>query len=183
MKRADGLRRVVVTGHGMVTPIGLDSDETWASMKEGKCGVGRIENFDLDDLYIHIAGEVKGFDPDKHVSSKQIRYGERYSWFAGRAAEEAWTMSGLPTPYNNPYRSCCIIGTGAGGYSTVEQAYRDLFIQQQARHPSADAFAHYRLFGIRARGHRVRHQGADVCDLFGVFHRDTCHRRCLRLYP
>ncbi len=136
MKRADGLRRVVVTGIGMVTPIGLDTNETWASMKEGKCGVSRIENFPLEDLYIHIAGEIKDFDPAKYVTSKKIQYGERYSWFAGRAAEEAWTMSGLPTPYNNPYRSCCIVGSGAGGYSTVEKAYRDLFIEnKRATHP------------------------------------------------
>lgn len=150
MNRADGLRRVVVTGFGMVTPIGLDSNETWASMKEGKCGVSRIENFDLDDLYIHIAGEIKGFDPATHVKSKKIQYGERYSWFAGRAAEEAWQMSGLPTPYNNPYRSCCIIGSGAGGYSTVEQAYRDLFIKnKRATHP----LTLLRIIGSSAAAH------------------------------
>lgn len=150
MKRADGLRRVVVTGFGMVTPIGLDSNETWASMKEGKCGVSRIENFPLEDLYIHIAGEIKGFEPAKHVTSKKIHYGERYSWFAGRAAEEAWGMSGLPTPYNNPYRSCCIIGSGAGGYSTVEKAYRDLFIHnKRATHP----LTLLRIIGSSAAAH------------------------------
>lgn len=150
MKRADGLRRVVVTGFGMVTPIGLDSKETWASMKEGKSGVSRIENFELDDLYIHIAGEIKGFDPAKHVKSKKIQYGERYSWFAGRAADEAWEMSGLPTPYTNPYRSCCIIGSGAGGYSTVEQAYRDLFIKnKRATHP----LTLLRIIGSSASAH------------------------------
>lgn len=134
----------------MVTPIGLDSNETWASMKEGKCGVSRIENFPLEDLYIHIAGEIKGFDPATHVSSKKIQYGERYSWFAGRAAEEAWLMSGLPTPYNNPYRSCCIIGTGAGGYSTVETAYRDLFIKnKRATHP----LTLLRIIGSSASAH------------------------------
>ena len=150
MKRADGLRRVVVTGFGMVTPIGLDSTETWASMKEGKCGVSRIENFNLDDLYIHIAGEIKGFDPAVHVKSKKIQYGERYSWFAGRAADEAWAMSGLPTPYSNPYRSCCIIGSGAGGYSTVETAYRDLFIHnKRATHP----LTLLRIIGSSASAH------------------------------
>ncbi len=150
MKRADGLRRVVVTGLGMVTPIGLDSNETWASMKQGKCGVSRIENFNLEDLYIHIAGEIKGFEPAKHVKSKKIQYGERYSWFAGRAADEAWTMSGLPTPYNNPYRSCCIIGSGAGGYSTVEQAYRDLFIlNKRATNP----LTLLRIIGSSASAH------------------------------
>ncbi|MEW5965072.1 MAG: beta-ketoacyl-[acyl-carrier-protein] synthase family protein [Pseudomonadota bacterium] len=143
-------RRVVVTGMGAVTPIGLDVPEFWASIRAGKCGVGRIENFPLDDLYIHIAGEVKGFDPAKHVKSKKIQYGERYSWFAGRAADEAWTQSGLPTPYANPYRSACIIGTGAGGYSTVETAYRDLFINnKRATHP----LTLLRIIGSSAASH------------------------------
>jgi len=136
MKRADGSRRVVVTGMGAVTPIGLDVNEYWASLKAGKCGVGRIENFPIEDLYIPIAGEIKGFDPAKHVKSKQVQYGERYSWFAGRAADEAWTQSGLAKPYGNPYRACCIVGSGAGGYSTVENAYRSLFIEnKKATHP------------------------------------------------
>ena len=105
MTKANGARRVVVTGMGAVTPIGLDVDEFWTSIKKGRCGVSRIENWPLDDLYIHIAGEIKGFDPAKHVKSRKVQYGERYSWFAGRAADEAWTQAGLPTPYDEPYRA------------------------------------------------------------------------------
>lgn len=136
MRRADGTRRVVVTGMGAVTPIGLDVEEFWTSLKHGKCGVGPITNFPIEDLYIPIAGEIKGFDPAVHVKSKQIQYGERYSWFAGRAADEAWTQSGLPKPYSNPYRAACIVGSGAGGYSTVENAYRSLFVEhKKATHP------------------------------------------------
>jgi len=143
-------RRVVVTGMGAVTPIGLDVNEFWSSMKAGKCGVGRIENFPIEDLYIHIAGEIKGFDPAVHVKSKKIQYGERYSWFAGRAADEAWVQSGLPAPYANPHRSACIIGSGAGGYSTVEAAYRDLFINnKRATHP----LTLLRIIGSSAAAH------------------------------
>ena len=64
-------RRVVVTGVGAVTPIGLDVREMWSSMKEGRCGVGPIEGFGLKDLYIHIAAEIKGFDPAKHVREQE----------------------------------------------------------------------------------------------------------------
>lgn len=150
MTKANGLRRVVVTGLGAVTPIGLDTNETWASMRQGKCGVGRIENFELDDLYIHIAGEVKGFDPAEHVHARQIQYGDRYSWFAGRAAHEAWTQSGLPTPVENPYKAACIIGSGAGGHSTIEKAYRDLFIlKKKATHP----LTLLRIIGSSASAH------------------------------
>ena len=150
MTRVGVPRRVVVTGLGAVTSVGLDVDTFWSSLKAGKCGVGRIENFPLEDLYIHIAGEIKGFDPLKHVSSRKIQYGERYSWFAGRAAEEAWKQSGLPIPYANPYRSACIIGTGAGGYSTVENAYRDLFIlNKRATNP----LTLLRIIGSSAASH------------------------------
>lgn len=143
---------------GAVTPIGLNVAEYWASLKGGKCGVGPIENFALEDLYIHIAGEIKGFDPAKHVRSRKIQYGDRYSWFAGRAADEAWAQSGLPTPYDQPYRSASIIGSGAGGFSTLEQAYRDLFIlNKRATNPltllriiGSSAAAHVGIeFGIK----------------------------------
>lgn len=135
---------------GAVTPIGLDVPEYWASLKAGRCGVGPIENFPLEDLYIHIAGEIKGFDPAKHVKSRKIQYGDRYSWFAGRAADEAWTQSGLPTPFDKPYRAASIIGSGAGGFSTTEQAYRDLFIlHKKATNP----LTLLRIIGSSAAAH------------------------------
>ncbi len=151
-------RRVVVTGMGAVTPIGLDVAEFWASLKAGRCGIGPIENFPLEDLYIHIAGEIKGFDPAKHVKSRKVQYGDRYSWFAGRAADEAWSQAGLPVPFDKPYRAASIIGSGAGGFSTTEQAYRDLFIlHKKATNPltllriiGSSAAAHVGIeFGIK----------------------------------
>lgn len=158
MTEANGKRRVVVTGLGAVSPLGLDADEMWAGMRAGKCGVSRIENFELEDLYIHIAGEVKGFDPKKHLESRQIQYGEKYSWYAGRAATEAWRQAGLPTPYDNPYKAACIIGSGAGGHYTIEDAYRSLFIlNKRATNPltllriiGSSAAAHVGIeFGIK----------------------------------
>jgi nodulation protein E len=150
MTKANGARRVVVTGMGAVTPIGLDVDEFWTSIKKGRCGVSRIENWPLDDLYIHIAGEIKGFDPAKHVKSRKVQYGERYSWFAGRAADEAWTQAGLPTPYDEPYRAACIIGSGAGGHSTIEAAYRDLFIHNKR---ATNPLTLLRIIGSSASAH------------------------------
>ncbi|MFN3744639.1 MAG: beta-ketoacyl-[acyl-carrier-protein] synthase family protein [Hyphomicrobiaceae bacterium] len=143
-------RRVVVTGVGAVTPIGLDVREMWSSMREGRCGVGPIESFELKDLYIHIAAEIKGFDPAKHVASKKIQYGDRYSWFAGRAADEAWKQSGLPTPVSDPYRTACIFGSGAGGFNTIETAYYDLFVKEKkATHP----LTLLRIIGSSAAAH------------------------------
>ncbi len=143
-------RRVVVTGVGAVTPIGLDVSEYWASLKAGRSGISRIENWPLEDLYIHIAGEIKGFDPAKHVKSRRVQYGDRYSWFAGRAADEAWAQSGLAIPAANPYRVAAIIGSGAGGMTTTESAYRDLFIlNKKATNP----LTLLRIIGSSAAAH------------------------------
>lgn len=150
MALKNGLRRVVVTGTGVVTPIGLDVASMWASMRAGKCGVSRIENFDLADLYIHIAGEIRGFTAEEHVKSRKVQYGDRYSWFAGRAADEAWTQSGLPTPYGNPYRASCIVGSGAGGFNTIENAYRDLFIHNKR---ATNPLTLLRIIGSSAAAH------------------------------
>ncbi|MGD9805800.1 MAG: beta-ketoacyl synthase [Hyphomicrobiaceae bacterium] len=147
---ANARRRVVVTGTGAVTPIGLDVSEMWASMRAGRCGVKPIENWALDDLYIKIAGEIRGFDPAKHVKSRKIQYGDRYSWFAGCAADEAWQQSGLASPYPEPYRAASIIGSGAGGFSTIETAYSDLFVlHKKATNP----LTLLRIIGSSASAH------------------------------
>jgi nodulation protein E len=136
---SDG-RRVVVTGTGVVTPIGLDVAEFWAGIKEGRCGVSELGGFPLEDLKILIAAQIKNFDPKtrlKHFKrDKIITLADRYSWFAAAAADEAVRQSGLEVPFTNPYRSACIIGSGAGGLVTFEKAYRDLFIEnKRATHP------------------------------------------------
>jgi nodulation protein E len=147
---ANARRRVVVTGMGAVTPIGLDASSMWASMRAGTCGVKPIENWPLEDLYIKIAGEIRDFDPAKHVKSRKIQYGDRYSWFAGVAADEAWTQSGLSNPYPAPYRAASIIGSGAGGFSTIETAYSDLFVlHKKATNP----LTLLRIIGSSASAH------------------------------
>ena len=147
---SNGRRRVVVTGMGAVTPIGLDVAEMWASMRAGRCGIGPVENWPLEDLYIKIAGEIRGFDPATHVKSRKIQYGDRYSWFAGRAADEAWTQSGLATPYPDPYRIASIVGSGAGGFSTIENAYKDLFVHHKK---ATNPLTLLRIIGSSAAAH------------------------------
>ncbi len=149
-------RRVVVTGLGAVTPIGLDVREMWSSMKEGRCGVGPVTGFDLKDLYIHIAAEIKDFDPAKHVSSKKVQYGDRYSWFAARSAEEAWKQAGLPVPLADPYRAACIFGSGAGGFNTIETAYDDLFVKHKK---ATNPLTLLRIIGSSASAHIGIEQG------------------------
>jgi nodulation protein E len=154
MTQVNGERRVVVTGLGAVTPIGETVDDFWAGIKAGKCGVSELGGFPLEDLKVLIAAQIKDFDPKprlKHFSrDKIILHADRYSWFAAAAADEAVRMSGLEMPIADPYRSACIIGSGAGGLVTYEKAYRDLFIEnKRATHP----LTLLRIIGSSAAAH------------------------------
>ena len=148
------MRRVVVTGIGVVSAIGQTVPEFWAGIKAGQCGVSQLEGFPLEDLKILIGAQIKGFDPKarlKHFKrDKIILHADRYSWFAAGAADEAVTQSGLTHPFEDPYRTACIIGSGAGGLVTFENAYRDLFIaQKKATHP----LTLLRIIGSSASAH------------------------------
>jgi nodulation protein E len=151
---ADHKRRVVITGMGAVTPIGTTVDEFWASLRAGKSGVSELGGFPLEDLKILIAAQIKDLDHKarlKHFKRDRIiSLADRYSWFAAIAADEAVRMSGLEMPIADPYRSACIIGSGAGGLVTFETAYRDLFIHnKRATHP----LTLLRIIGSSAAAH------------------------------
>ncbi len=106
MAKANGTRRVVVTGVGVVTPIGLNTSEFWESVQAGKSGVSELGGFPLEDLKILIAAQIKDFDPKVRLKNfkrdKIIVHADRYSWFAAAAAEEAVRQSGIEFPVENP---------------------------------------------------------------------------------
>lgn len=154
MSKSQARRRVVVTGMGVVTPIGTTVDTFWESIKAGKSGVSELGGFPLEDLKILIAAQIKDFDHKarlKHFKRDRIiTLADRYSWFAAAAADEAVKMAGIEMPLTNAYRSACIIGSGAGGLVTFETAYRDLFIlQKRATHP----LTLLRIIGSSAAAH------------------------------
>ncbi len=147
-------RRVVVTGVGVVTPIGTTVADFWAGCRRGQSGVSELGGFPLEDLKILIAAQIKDFDHKarlKHFRrDKIILHADRYSWFAAAAADEAVKQAGLELPAANPYRTACIIGSGAGGLVTFEKAYRDLFIDnKRATHP----LTLLRIIGSSASAH------------------------------
>jgi nodulation protein E len=147
-------RRVVVTGTGVVSAIGTTVADFWAGCRQGRLGVGPLGGFPLEDLKILIAAQIKDFDHKARLKNfkrdKIIVHADRYSWFAAAAADEAMQQSGLEVPFKNPYRAACIIGSGAGGLVTVEQAYRDLFIHnKRATHP----LTLLRIIGSSASAH------------------------------
>ncbi|RTL71228.1 MAG: beta-ketoacyl-[acyl-carrier-protein] synthase family protein [Hyphomicrobiales bacterium] len=154
MTQTGAARRVVVTGSGVVTSIGTTVPEFWAGCRESKVGVGPLFGFPLDDLKINIAAQIRDFDHKARLKGakrdKIIVHADRYSWFAAAAAEEAVKQAGLTVPFENGYRSACIIGSGAGGLVTFETAYRDLFIHnKRATHP----LTLLRIIGSSASAH------------------------------
>jgi nodulation protein E len=154
MSASPAHRRVVITGLGAVTAIGNTVPEFWEGVKAAKCGVGALELPEPDDLKILIAAQVKNFDHKARLKhwkrDKIILHADRYSHFGAAAADEAMAMSGLEIPLTNPYRAACIIGSGAGGLVTFENAYRDLFIlKKKATHP----LTLLRIIGSSASAH------------------------------
>lgn len=138
MTNTNGRRRVVITGHGVVTPLGTGMEKFWSALKAGECGIREVEGFPTEDLYITIAGEVPDFDPKVRLKSKALMMADKYSQFAGCAAAEAVEMSGLETPIRDEeaYRTACIIGSGVGGLTTLEFSYKMLFKEnKRATHP------------------------------------------------
>ena len=131
-----GSRRVVVTGTGVVTPIGNDVPTFWSALKEGRSGVGPLRDIDFEeryvrDLFIQIACQVKDFEPKTRIKNRLLLLADRYSQFAGAAAAEAFAQSQLAIPLKDGYRSACIIGSGAGGLNTIEWAYNQLFTKNR----------------------------------------------------
>src|SRR5215467_11814493 len=131
-----GPRRVVVTGTGVVTPIGNDVTTFWSALKEGKSGVVPLRDINFPEqyvreLFIQIACQDKDFDPKTRFKSRLLLLADRYSHFAGAAAAEAFAQSKLEAPLADGYRSACIIGTGGGGLNTIEWAYNQLFTKNR----------------------------------------------------
>ena len=138
MNQINGRRRVVVTGQGVVTPLGTGVDKFWAALKAGECGIREVQSFDTQDLYITIAGEIPDFDPVERKLSKSLMMADKFSQYAGCAAKEAVAQSGMEMPLKGPdgYRSACIIGSGIGGLTTLEFSYKMLFKEnKRATHP------------------------------------------------
>ena len=138
MTQSNGRRRVVVTGKGVVTPLGTGVDQFWTALKNGECGIRQAQSFSTEDLYITIAGEVPDFDPKERLKSKALMLADKFSQYAGCAAQEAVAMSRLETPIKDAdaYRSACIIGSGVGGLTTLEFSYKMLFKEnKRATHP------------------------------------------------
>jgi 3-oxoacyl-[acyl-carrier-protein] synthase II len=125
-------RRVVVTGLGLVTPVGIGTEETFSALVAGKSGIGPITLFDASTYPTRIAGEVKGFDPSKFMDRKEARRNDRFIQFALAAADMALKDSGLDMSKEDPEKVGCIIGAGIGGLGTIEEEHKT-FLEKGVR--------------------------------------------------
>lgn len=120
------MRRVVVTGLGVITPIGLDVETYWNNLKEGVRGIAPITHFDTSEYTVKLAAEVKGFDAKQYMERKTARKYDEFSQFAIAAAKEAMASSGLKLEEEDPFRIGVIIASGIGGLGTIETEEKKL---------------------------------------------------------
>jgi 3-oxoacyl-[acyl-carrier-protein] synthase II len=117
-------RRVVVTGLGLVSPVGIGVDASWSALVAGKSGVGPITLFDASTFPTRIAAEVKGFDPAQFMDRKEARRNDRFIQFALAAADMAMKDSGLDMAKEDPDLVGCIVGAGIGGLGSIEEEHK-----------------------------------------------------------
>lgn len=119
-------RRVVITGLGAVSPLGLDVDSLWQGMVDGKSGIDYITHFDAENFATKIAGEVKGFDPLNYVAKREVRQMDRFIQLAIAASDEAIKDSGLTISDELAPKVASILGVGVGGLQSMEDTYEKM---------------------------------------------------------
>ncbi len=126
-------RRVVVTGIGMISPLGVGNEPTWQGLVEGRSGIGPITKFDASGYACRIAGEVNGFDPEKWIEKKEVKKSDTFIHYAVAAAQMAVDDAGFEPAKEDPDRVGVIIGSGIGGLPLIEETYRRLLEKGPSR--------------------------------------------------
>ena len=114
------MRRVVITGVGLITALGTGTEKTWKSLLDGDCGINTIESFDTSDQSVHIAGEVRDFNPEDYIQKKELKKLGRFSQFAIAASKMALDDAKLDINESNATRVGVIIGSGIGALEVIE---------------------------------------------------------------
>jgi 3-oxoacyl-[acyl-carrier-protein] synthase II len=118
-------RRVVITGLGIVSPVGSDIGSAWDNLINGRSGVGRITRFDASGLSVQIAAEVKDFDVTNYMSSKEAKQMDTFIHYGVAAGVQAWKDAGLDITNENADRIGVIVGSGIGGLPRIEETQSD----------------------------------------------------------
>ncbi len=119
-------RRVVVTGLGVISPVGNTVQEAWTSLIQGKSGAAQLTLFDFSKYPTTFGCEVKNFNPDLYLSHKESKHSDRFVQFAVAASKQAFADAKVDLATVDPHRIGVWIGTGMGGLGTIEEGYRDL---------------------------------------------------------
>lgn len=127
-------KKVVVTGMGVVSPVGNDRDTFWKSIREGRSGIGLNTRFDTSEFKPKISGEVEPVEPEG-MSPKEMNRLDGYSIYAIEASDQAWKQSGLDVSQEDPYRCGVIMGSGIGGIDTIAKEVQRL-VEKGARRVS-----------------------------------------------
>lgn len=114
------MRKVVITGIGMITPVGNNTNDSWNAVKNGECGIGPITHYDTEGRKVTLAGEVKNYDPSASIDPKELRKMDKFVQFAMTAAKEAVENSGLDMATEDTERMGVIVSSGIGGFSTIQ---------------------------------------------------------------
>jgi len=120
------IRRVVITGIGMVSPLGIGTNDNWKNLMESRSGIGPITRFDTKEYTTRIAGEVKNFDPAAFIPKKEIKKMDLFIHYAIAASEFAVNDSGLKIDSTNANRIGVYIGSGIGGFGVIEATHKAL---------------------------------------------------------
>lgn len=120
------MTRVVITGLGMLTPVGLTAAESWEAFKKGISGTGPLTQADASQFSSKVAAEVKNFDPSKYFTPKEVKKTDRFVQFAVATAKMAMEDSKLDMQQEDPYRVGVLVGSGIGGLRTIEEQHKVL---------------------------------------------------------
>lgn len=125
-------KRVVVTGLGLITPLGMGVETTWEKLIQGKSGIGKITHFDASGFPTQIAGEVNGFNPEEYIEPKEVKKMDRFIHFAIAATKMALDNAGLKITDRNEDRVGVIVGSGMGGLPLIEH-YHSILLEKGPR--------------------------------------------------
>ena len=147
----NSLDRVVITGLGAISPLGLTVTDLWENLAAGRSGVARITQFDASVLPCQIAGEVKGFEPRNYLDAKDARRMSRCGQFVMAATREAMQDAGLGDRFADPERAAVVLGTAIGGVEKIGEA---LEVQRQRGYDKLNPFLLPAMLG-NLPGHHV----------------------------
>ena len=125
-------RRVVVTGMGIISPLGIGVEENWSAIINGKSGIGPITRFDTGSFPVRFAGEVAGFDAERYMGHKEVKKMDRFIHFAVAASDYALKDSGYKITEKNAERVGVQVGVGLGGLPAIEK-YHNLYKERGVR--------------------------------------------------